>query len=135
MRLLRTLTVFLTLTLLVTGVASSETKVGSNVDVRTIVALKIADAEAQRLLPAGWQVAPVASGPNQGANLSLTFLDQLLNQDPEGKPAGSAPHWRSSYRRRTRQPVLPETTSFASSPQTRRAFPVHTKSARPPPSD
>jgi hypothetical protein len=76
--------------LLIAGVAASETKVGSNVDVRTIVALKVADAEAQKLLPPGWQVNPVPSGPNQGANLTMTFLDQLLNQDPEGKPAGSA---------------------------------------------
>ena len=75
---------------LAAGIASSETKVGSNVDVRTIVALKIADGEAQKLLPPGWTVNPVASGPNQGANLTMTFLDQLLNQDPEGKPAGSA---------------------------------------------
>ena len=35
---------------LAAGIASSETKVGSNVDVRTIVALKIADGEAQKLL-------------------------------------------------------------------------------------
>jgi hypothetical protein len=82
----------LLIALLVAGVASSETKVSSNVDVRTVVALKIAEAEAQRLLPPGWQVNPVASGPNQGANLTMTFIDQLLNQDPEGKPAsgGSA---------------------------------------------
>ena len=66
--------------------------VGANVDVRTVVAVKIADAEAQKLLPPGWQVSPVASGPSQGANLNLVFIDQLLNQDPEGKPAagGSA---------------------------------------------
>jgi hypothetical protein len=72
--------------LLVTGVAASQTKVGSDVNVRTVVAVKVAEAEAQKLLPAGWQVNPVASGPNQGANLSLTFIDELLNQDPEGKP-------------------------------------------------
>jgi hypothetical protein len=56
------------------------------------VALKVAEAEAQKLLPAAWQVNPVASGPNQGANLTLTFIDRLLNQDPEGKLAsgGSA---------------------------------------------
>ena len=72
---------------LAVGIASSETKVGSNIDVRTIVAVKIADAEAQKLLPPGWQVNPIASGPNQGANLTMTFIDQLLNQDAEGKPA------------------------------------------------
>ena len=88
---LRTVPLLLVLALafgpLVAGVASSETKVGSNVDVRTTVALKIAEAEAQKLLPPGWQVNPIASGPNQGANLTMTFIDQLLNQDAEGKPA------------------------------------------------
>jgi len=48
---LRTVPLLLVLALafgpLVAGVASSETKVGSNVDVRTTVALKIAEAEAQ----------------------------------------------------------------------------------------
>jgi hypothetical protein len=76
------LTLALLVGLLTIGVASAETRVGSNVDVRTVVALKVAEAEAQKLLPAGWQVNPVASGPNQGANLTLTFIDQLLNQDP-----------------------------------------------------
>jgi len=86
------LTLGLLVGLIIAGVASSETKVGSNVDVRTVVALKIAETEAQKLLPPGWQVNPVASGPNQGANLTMTFIDQLLNQDPEGKAAsgGSA---------------------------------------------
>jgi len=64
MRLVRMFAVLLTLALLVghliPGVASSETKVGSNVDVRTIVAVKIADAEAQKLLPPGWTVNPIA---------------------------------------------------------------------------
>ena len=91
---LRTLPLLLTLALLlgplIVGIASSETKVGSNIDVRTIVAVKIAEVEAQKLLPPGWQVNPIASGPNQGATLTMTFIDQLLNQDPEGKPAAAA---------------------------------------------
>ena len=66
---LRTLSVVLTLGLLVglmiARVASSETKVGSNVDVRTIVALKIADAEAQKLLP------PVPASVDRVKKLSL----------------------------------------------------------------
>ena len=86
---LRTLPLALIIALLagpmIVGIASSETKVGSDVNVRTAVAVKVAEAEAQRLLPAGWQVNPVASGPNQGANLTLTFIDELLNQDPDGK--------------------------------------------------
>src|SRR2546422_1020129 len=85
----RTVALLLTLVLLLgplaAGIASSETRVGSDLNVRTVVALKVAEAEAQRLLPAGWQVNPAASGPSQGANLSLVFIDELLAQDPEGK--------------------------------------------------
>jgi len=74
---------------LAAGIASSETRVGYDINVRTVVALKIAEAEAQKLLPAGWQVNPIASGPNQGANLTMTFIDELLSQDAEGKPKTS----------------------------------------------
>jgi hypothetical protein len=85
---LRTYSVMLALVigLFIAGVAASQTKVGSDVNVRTVVAVKIAEAEAQKLLPGGWQVNAVASGANQGANLTLTFIDELLTQDPEGKP-------------------------------------------------
>jgi hypothetical protein len=68
--------------------ASAETAVQSNVDVRTVVAVKVAEGEAQRWLTGPWQVNPVASGPNQGANFILVFYDRLLNLDGGGKPAG-----------------------------------------------
>jgi len=83
----RTVALLLTLVLLLAvGIASSETRVGYDINVRTAVALKVAEAEAQKLLPAGWQVNAVASGASQGANLTLTFIDELLSQDAEGKP-------------------------------------------------
>jgi hypothetical protein len=85
LRLRLPLTLALVIGFLVAGVASSETKVGSDVNVRTVVSVKIAEAEAQKLLPQGWQVNPFASGANQGANLTLTFIDELLSQDAEGK--------------------------------------------------
>jgi hypothetical protein len=67
--------------------ASAETPVGSNVDIRTVVNVKVAEAEAQKWLTAPWQVHPAASGPAKGANFVLVFYDRLLNQDPGGKPA------------------------------------------------
>jgi hypothetical protein len=67
--------------------ASAETPVGSNVDIRTVVNLKVPDAEAQKWLTAPWQVHPFASGAAKGANFVLLFYDRLLNQDPGGKPA------------------------------------------------
>jgi hypothetical protein len=78
-----------TLVLLSFAPLPAQTPAGSNVDVRTIVAVTIAEAEAQKLLPSGWKVTPIASGPNQGANLTLTFIDQLLNQSPDGKSSNT----------------------------------------------
>ena len=65
----------------------AETLVGSNVDFRINVGLRVGQAELQRWLPAPWQISPVPKGPLKDANLFLLFVDRLLGQDPQGKPA------------------------------------------------
>ncbi len=70
-----------------TASARAETFVGSNADNRSTVALRVRQAAVQAWLPAPWQVEPVPAGPFKGANLIVAFIDRLLNQDPEGKPA------------------------------------------------
>ncbi len=67
--------------------ARAETLVGSNVDNRITVALRVGPAASQGRLPAPWQVNPVPKGPFKGANLFVVFIDRLLNQDAKGKPA------------------------------------------------
>jgi len=67
--------------------AGAETLVGSNVDNRIIVALCVGQAELQGWLPAPWQVNPIPKGPLKEANLYVLFVDRLLNQDAQGKPA------------------------------------------------
>jgi hypothetical protein len=67
--------------------AHAETLVQQNVDSRVVVTLRVAQAELQSWLPAPWQVNPVASGPAKDSNLTLVFIDRLLNLDGEGKPA------------------------------------------------
>jgi len=67
--------------------AGAETLIGSNVDNRIIVALRVGQAELQSWLPAPWQVNPIAKGPLKEANLYLSFVDRLLDQDAQGKPA------------------------------------------------
>jgi len=57
---------------------------GTNIDVRTGIALKIPDAAAQKALPDGWEVNSPASGPSQGANLTLTLLEQMSSNDAQG---------------------------------------------------
>jgi hypothetical protein len=67
--------------------AGAETLIGSNVDNRIIVALRLGQAELQSWLPAPWQVNPIPKGPLKEANLYLIFVDRLLDQDAQGKPA------------------------------------------------
>jgi hypothetical protein len=67
--------------------AGAETLIGSNVDNRIVVALRVGQAELQTWLPAPWQVNPIAKGPLKETNLFVLFVDGLLNQDAQGKPA------------------------------------------------
>jgi hypothetical protein len=64
----------------------AETLVQQNVDTRVVLAFRVGEAELQGWLPAPWQVNPTATGPSKDANLTVTFIDRLLNQDSEGKP-------------------------------------------------
>ena len=59
---------------------------GSTLDVRTVLAFNVADAAVQKMLPDGWQVDSPTAGPSKGSNLVVVLLDQILAQDPEGKP-------------------------------------------------
>jgi hypothetical protein len=64
---------------------AAEKYVGSNVDVRTILAFKIADAAAQKFLPEGWELDVATTGSAKDVNLRVTFIDRIVNQDAEGK--------------------------------------------------
>ncbi|HXM81481.1 MAG TPA: hypothetical protein VN929_06105 [Burkholderiales bacterium] len=67
--------------------AWSEKHVQSTLDSRLVLAFKANPVEVQRWLPAPWVINPVASGPSKDANVTLTFLERVLDQDAEGKPA------------------------------------------------
>ena len=81
-------TLVLFLALLPTTVAA-EIPVESNVDSRLIVTFQVRDSDLQSWLPAPWQVSPVTTGPSKGANLLVLFVQNLLNQTPDGKPSAS----------------------------------------------
>ena len=66
--------------------AGAETLIGSNVDNRIVVALRVGQAELQSWLPTPWKVNPITKGPLKEANLYVIFVDRLLNQDVQGKP-------------------------------------------------
>ena len=67
--------------------AGAETLIGSNVDNRINVYLRVGQAELQGWLPAPWQVNPLPKGPLKETNLIMVFVDRLLSQDAQGKPA------------------------------------------------
>lgn len=70
------------------GAASAEEQlVGTYGEARISLAFKVPDATAQRLLPPGWLLSPFSAGPAKDANLTVTFMDWQVAQDPEGKPA------------------------------------------------
>jgi hypothetical protein len=74
------------LLLLAAGPAlAAEKYVGSNVDVRTILAFKIADAAVQKFLPEDWDLDVATTGPARDVNLRVTFIDRLSGQDAQGK--------------------------------------------------
>src|SRR3954470_13845677 len=77
----------LSLLWLLAGPALAQEKlVGTNMDVRTILNFKVADAAIQKLLPPGFEANPATSGPSAGANLRVTFVDQMAAHDAAGKP-------------------------------------------------
>ena len=77
----------LSLLWLLAGPALAQEKlVGTNMDVRTILNFKVADAAVQKLLPPGFEANPATSGPSAGANLRVTFVDQMAAHDAAGKP-------------------------------------------------
>src|SRR3954470_2744871 len=55
---------------------------GTNADMRITIAFKVPDATLQKLLPAGWESNPPASG----ANLGMSLVNSLSAEDAEGKP-------------------------------------------------
>ena len=64
---------------------AQEKVVGNNVDVRTLLAFKASDAAVQKMLPDGWEVNSPAAGATKGFNLGISLIDQVMQQDPEGK--------------------------------------------------
>lgn len=58
----------------------------ADLSARTVLAFKVPDAVVQKLLPAEFELNSPTAGPSKGFNLSITLIDYLMVQDPEGKP-------------------------------------------------
>lgn len=68
---------------------AQEKLVGTYGEARTALTFNLPDANVQKILPQGWLASPFSAGPSKGANLAVTFMDWLVVQDPDGKPAKS----------------------------------------------
>lgn len=53
---------------------------------RTVFNFRAPAEAVQRLLPAGWTVAPSTAPATAGANLNVTVMERLIVLDPSGKP-------------------------------------------------
>jgi hypothetical protein len=70
--------------------ARAETLVGSNIDSRVLVGLKVAPDGVQSLMPEGWTSVPFPNGPLKDSNLLFAMIDGVLEMDAEGKPLDPA---------------------------------------------
>lgn len=59
---------------------------GSNVDVRTYMTFKVADAAVQKLVPSGWEISSPPAGPAKGFNVLVVLIDSISALDADGKP-------------------------------------------------
>ena len=68
------------------GVRAEDKFSGSNVDARTTLSFKVAPAALEKLVPPGWELSSLASGPAAGSNVQVTFADQLSSLSASGAP-------------------------------------------------
>lgn len=64
----------------------AETLVQSTAETRLVVALRVGQAELQKLVPIPFQVTPIPGGPIKEANFFVVFVDAFLFHDAQGKP-------------------------------------------------
>jgi len=62
-----------------------ETLVQRNVDTRVTLAFHVSQTALMSWIPTPWQINAATEGPSAEANLFVTFIDQLISQDAEGK--------------------------------------------------
>ena len=72
---------------------NAETLVGSTVESRILLGLKVSDSGVNGILPQGWNSLTLRKGPVSGANLIAAFIDRHAIIDADGKPEtpGSGP--------------------------------------------
>ena len=67
----------------------AETPVESSIESRLYLTFQVQESALQGLLPEPWQVNAISTGPSKGGNLTVIFVQALVCETPEGKPAPS----------------------------------------------
>jgi len=65
---------------------AQEKLVTADAAVRTVLAFKVSETALQKWLPSGWQTSPFSAGPSKDANVTVTFVQPIMAQGPDGKP-------------------------------------------------
>ena len=65
------------------------TPVESSIESRLYLTFQVQESALQGLLPEPWQVNAISTGPSKGGNLTVIFVQALVCETPEGKPAPS----------------------------------------------
>jgi hypothetical protein len=71
--------------ILIGDAAWAETLVQRNVDSRVTLAFRVSQVALGSWLPTRWEINAAAKGPSAEANLFVTFIDQYISQDSDGK--------------------------------------------------
>jgi hypothetical protein len=65
--------------------------IGTYGEARIVLAFQVRQKAVQSLLPTGWLPCPLTTGPGKGANLTVSFIDQLFVQTSDGKTQDISP--------------------------------------------
>jgi hypothetical protein len=86
---------FVIVTVLSVSAASAQHLVEYDVERRVQLTFTVSPSEAQKFLPAPWQVASMPRGPSEGANFAIVFRNRLLtiNYDAAGTPQQGDQDW------------------------------------------
>jgi hypothetical protein len=73
----------------VPGSSSAQNVAEWSSESRMVLNFRVRTETLQKMLPAGWVVAPSTSAATPGANLNVTLMERTIVLDPQGKPLKS----------------------------------------------
>ncbi len=75
----------LTMSVIATATAAAQTVTEWSAETRVALSFHVNDVALQKMLPVGWTSAPSTGAGNDGANLTVNFIDRQVVFDGQGK--------------------------------------------------